>query len=56
MRVKITLGVLCTATGRANPTFFPHEKSGVRMHDGVQLKKLTANSSTKAYKRIIEQL
>ena len=22
MRVRITLGVLCTATGRANPTFF----------------------------------
>ena len=23
MRVRITLGVLCTATGTANPTFFP---------------------------------
>ena len=30
MRVRITLGVLCSATGTANPTFPPYEHGDVR--------------------------
>ena len=41
MRVRITLGVLCTATGRANPTFFgnggrPNAAAVVGFHGALE--------------------